>query len=212
MERHALLFRHGEPVDDGKDICRGRGIDAPLSPTGLWQTQKNIDELRERFHSRDLHRALVVTSPLQRASKIGELLHEQLGIEFVRDEAFVDIDVGDWEGRSWDDIQALWPDDHELCFTDALRMKLPGGESIEAFRDRTIAAWQHWTREAQKKLLIFGLHRCANKVILSHVDGRVLHFKGQPVGCMNHLKETNSRWGVVGGVQILYASAEAATA
>ena len=185
MHKSVFLFRHGPPEEGGQHICRGCHIDARLSEEGERQTWENLSYLQERFGDR-LKTALVVTSPMQRARRFGEVFCEPFGVMPYVASGLTDLDVGEWEGLSWEDIKKEWPKQFSLCWKNATRLHIPHGEPMLQFTNRVKKAWQHWIRQ-ECELLIFNVHKCVNKVILSSIDDRLLHFSGQKIGCMNEV-------------------------
>jgi broad specificity phosphatase PhoE len=121
-----ILIRHGETEwsRDGRHTGR---TDLPLTDAG----RKRAVAVGERLRGR--HFALVLTSPLQRATETCRLAHPDGPVEVCRD--LHEWDYGDYEGRTTDDIHgerptwSLWADG---C---------PGGEmpdQVAARADRVI--------------------------------------------------------------------------
>lgn len=189
MRKQVFLFRHGQPADGGQDVCRGNKLDTPLSECGLEQTRNNIRHLQQRFTRDQLERALIVTSPLQRAAYFGEQFHVALGTRHEVDPAMTDIDVGTWEGKSWQEIEEQWKTQFDLCWSDALSLDIPGaGESVSDFVERITKRWEYWMTQSSETLLIFCAHKAVNKIVLDTTARRLLTFRGQKIGCMNELR------------------------
>lgn len=121
-----MLLRHGETEWSKSGRHTGR-TDVPLTDHGE-QVAKQTGPLLERFHFR-----LVLTSPLQRASRTAELAG-LTGAEV--DENLLEWDYGGYEGRTTKDIRAElgrpW-----TVFEDGV---VPGdtpGETVEDVAART---------------------------------------------------------------------------
>ena len=121
------LVRHGETVWTISGQHTGR-TDIPLTERG----ERDAQELSARL--RGMTFANVLTSPLQRARRTGELAG--FGAHAEADADLLEWDYGAYEGRRTADIRAERPGWH--LFEDGC----PGGETVEAVgarADRVIA-------------------------------------------------------------------------
>ncbi len=127
--RTIWLIRHCEPEGAGNGICLGRrGEDPRLSAAGL----KQADELASRFKRVELDR--VYTSPLLRARQTAK----RLGTATVLD-GLTEQDMGEWDGLSWDEIRASYPELYGLRAADKSLLP-PGAESCEVAASRYVQA------------------------------------------------------------------------
>lgn len=203
MGKQVIIFRHGQPDDGGQDVCKGRNLNTPLSSIGRNQTEQNIRYLVDSFGER-LEDALVITSPLDRAAYIGQLCADH-GATHEIDPLLTDIDVGTWEGMRWEDIEREWKEQFDLCWEDALSLSIPGAEeSVEAFQERILQQWRYWVHESTASIIILGLHKAPNKVILDDIAGRKLTFKGQSMACMNEIHVNGAGPSIVHEDKIVY--------
>lgn len=211
MGKQVFLFRHGQPDDGGQDVCKGRHLNTPLSSVGKNQTERNVQYLVDVFGNR-LEDALVVTSPLDRAAYIGELC-ANVGATHEIDPLMTDIDVGDWEGVKWDEIEREWKQQFDLCWEDALSLNIPGAkETVSQFQARILERWRYWVHESTASILIFGSHKAPNKVILDSIARRKLTFKGQSMGCMNEVQLNGQGPVIIQEDQIMYPALDATVA
>jgi broad specificity phosphatase PhoE len=109
------LVRHGETEWTVSKQHTGR-TDIPLTAAGEQQARALAPRLSGHAF------AAVLTSPLQRARRTAELAGFP---DAVVDDQLVEVDYGDYEGRTSADIHAERPD--WLLWRDGT----PGGESIE---------------------------------------------------------------------------------
>ncbi len=93
------LVRHAESVSNAKGVWQGHG-DAPLSDLG--QTQ--ADAL-ERVLA-DEHFDLVISSDLSRAADTAQAARKPIEL----DPAWREIDVGDWEGMTMEEVVERFPE------------------------------------------------------------------------------------------------------
>ncbi len=125
------LVRHGQSVSNASGIWQGQG-DSPLSDIGRTQVEGLSRALRgERYD-------LVLSSDLSRAADTAKAA----GAEIEHDRAWREIDVGDWEGLTAEQVALRFPEQLE-----ALRARravpIGGGESWpEVFQraDASLAA------------------------------------------------------------------------
>lgn len=78
----------------------------------------------------------VYASPLQRCSKLATFL---FGETFLTDERLKEVNFGDWEMQTWEDIAVT---DAKHWMTDYLNQPVPNGESYSQLYTRSIAAFQ----------------------------------------------------------------------
>lgn len=94
---HVHLFRHGAVETGGRRVCRGQA-DVPLSPAGLAQSDAAAAAFLTRFGAPDR----VLSSDLSRC----RTLAERFGVPVEAVAALREQDMGDWEGRDWDELSA----------------------------------------------------------------------------------------------------------
>jgi alpha-ribazole phosphatase len=124
-----LLIRHGEPEDDARGRCYGR-LDIGLSPTGLATAAR----LGESLRSLELERVYV--SPRRRAVETAEAL----GGAPIVDDRLRELDFGELEGRTYDEIERERPTLFRQWMETPTLVRFPGGESYADLRERVAAA------------------------------------------------------------------------
>lgn len=124
-----VLVRHGETDWNRERRLQGHA-DTPLNEAGRSQARGLAEILdAERFGA-------VYTSPLRRASDTAAIVAERLGIELHELEALREIDVGEWEGLTIDEVRARFP----ARLEDAWRSGWPNGETHEQLTARVVPA------------------------------------------------------------------------
>jgi probable phosphoglycerate mutase len=174
------LLRHGDSRQD--DIKRYIGqADLPLNAEGraqasCWQ-QKLAHISLERIFCSDLSRSLETariiaegrSEPVQPLHKLRE------------------INLGAWDGLSFDEVQRLYPSEYERRGTDMVTYRTPGGECFVDLAARVVPIFVEIVRGSAGNLLIVG-HAGVNMVIICHILGIPLEnlFRiRQDYGCMN---------------------------
>lgn len=128
-----LLLRHGQTTWNAERRWQG-WADAPLSPLGEQQALDAAAHLGGAGFTR------VCSSDLARARRTAELLAEALGIGghvFV-DAGIRERDVGEFSGRTNDELQVLYPDRFDPETGRAL--SIVGGEEDESLLARVVAS------------------------------------------------------------------------
>ena len=126
-----LLVRHGATAHTAERRFSGcTGQNPELSAIGREQARRLAAELRRRYAEPSGARvAAVVCSPVRRARETAEAVAEALGLPLEVDDDLREIDFGDWEGRTVEDVQARYPGELAAWRADAT-LRTPGGESV----------------------------------------------------------------------------------
>jgi len=149
------LIRHGE-VAGRKHVARGR-TDNPLSDDG-WQQLQTVKKAVG-------HVDQIATSPLKRCRLFAESCDEPV----VVIEDMQEIDFGDWENKSADEVE-----NQELLrrfFDEPSDFQAPNGEAFDKFSTRVIAAWKAWLQQDVGEHRILLAHGCVIRVILAYLLG-----------------------------------------
>jgi ribonuclease H / adenosylcobalamin/alpha-ribazole phosphatase len=140
-----LLLRHGQTALSIERRFAGRG-DIPLTDVGLEQAAAAAARLARRGNI-----DLVLTSPLQRTRQTASAVAKAAGVPIAEDIDLAETDFGSWEGLSFAEVMARWPDEMAAWMADADAAP-PGGESfaavavrVNAALDRLLAAYQGQT-------------------------------------------------------------------
>ncbi len=149
-----LLLRHGQTELSGERRFSGRA-DTPLTKEGIRQAQ--LAARRLAFAGTDI--AVIISSPLQRARRTAEAVAEATGVPLVIYEELIEADFGAWQGLTFAEASAKWPDelaawmaspdaappDGESFAMVALRVLNGLDKLIAAYRGSTVVAVSHVT-------------------------------------------------------------------
>ena len=124
-----IAIRHGETAWNVDTRIQGH-LDIPLNDTGLWQAQRVAAALAGEPI------AAVYASDLQRAHTTAGAIARLTGREVVAHTGLRERSFGVFEGKTFNEIDAAWPDDAQ-----AWRKRVPdwapqGGESLLTLRER----------------------------------------------------------------------------
>ncbi len=173
------LLRHGETVlPPGYALGRR---EVPLSDRGRTQMQRLGQLLRPHQITR------LVASPLGRCRESAELLGLDLPLQLDNDLA--ELDLGTWDGLSFDEVRHRFPEDYAARGRDLAAFRPPGGES---FQDLLARAWQALERIRQHldQTAVVVAHAGVNRVLLCRILGlplQQLFQLGQDHACLNRL-------------------------
>ena len=126
-----LLVRHGATQYSLERRFSGLGgVDVPLADIGVRQAQAAAEEIVARGGV-----DAIVSSPLLRTRQTAEIIGERLGLPVEVDDDFAECSFGEWDGRTFAEVEARWPQliDEWLRST---QVAPPGGESFQQVRDR----------------------------------------------------------------------------
>jgi broad specificity phosphatase PhoE len=126
-----LLIRHGETASNVAGRLCG-STDSPLSAVGELQARHLARFLAETERIDALY-----SSPLQRARHTAEAIGERTGLTPVCLDDLRELDCGDCEDLTLDEIQRRFPDAWERNLLDDEAFGWPGGETRAAFYART---------------------------------------------------------------------------
>lgn len=131
--RTLYLARHGQSVSNADRRFQG-AQDVPLSELGRRQAVALSAALRRR------RLAHVYASPLERARRTAELVVAELGVALTVVDDLRELSLGEWEGRTVEEVRALPGDPYAQWIRDPLANLPPGGEPLPAVQRRALGA------------------------------------------------------------------------
>lgn len=131
MTTTVFLVRHGVHDQLQRRLC-GRSAGVTLGEAGLAQA----DAAGRRLAGEGLE--VVLTSPLERTRQTAERIARTCGAPLRIEEALMEIDFGDWNGRSFDSLEGeplwrTWNQERDIT-------RPPSGESMAEVQAR-LAEW-----------------------------------------------------------------------
>lgn len=163
MNRKIYLIRHGK-IDLDKEKRYIGFTDLNLSKEGIVQAQK----LKELFSTINIEKAYV--SPLLRCIQTLDVILENRNIERVLMEELKEINLGQWEGKSFSYIEKLYPKEFKARGENIATFVTPGGESFNQLKKRVIPAFEAIKENSTGNVLIVA-HAGVNRVIISNLLG-----------------------------------------
>lgn len=160
-EGKLLLVRHGQTSANIDQVWHGH-TDTPL--TALGQQQAAL--LGEYFHHYLPRVDAIYASPLQRARITAEHIAGSAKQAVTLDPRLMEFGVGDWEGRSFDELRG------KLGFFKGMMSdphhRAPGGESRQQVTSRFVTAVEEFRHNHPGENIVVVAHGVAIAFALSH--------------------------------------------
>ncbi|MBM4274556.1 MAG: histidine phosphatase family protein [Deltaproteobacteria bacterium] len=175
------LIRHGQVADGHTHLYHGHN-DIHLSPKGVAQLEKLARQLKAAPLT------AVYSSDLTRSLEGARVLCRGRGLEPVIVPEFREINFGVWEGLSFEEIAAKYPEELNARFQDLANFRIPGGESLMDVRARALPRLGELIEQHQGQALAVVAHAGVNRVVLSDALGAPFNnlFRiDQSYGCLN---------------------------
>jgi len=154
-----LLLRHGQTGMSVERRFAGRA-DIPLTTAGLQQAGAVAARLAGRGGIR-----LVLSSPLRRTRETAQAVADATGAPLAIDGDLAETDFGDWEGLTFAEVMARWPEEITAWQADADAAP-PGGESFAAVTKRVSGALDRLLAEHQGQTIVVVSHVTPIKSLL----------------------------------------------
>ncbi len=156
------LLRHGQTQAD--DILRGR-IDVPLSDNGYQQMKDRVTP----YINPTAPWQHVITSPLVRCLQFATDLGEQHNAPVTTDHGFLEMDYGDWDGRSFADLRSENAELFRKVWQKPDKYSPPNGETFQLFTRRIEDAWQQLLQRHTGEHVLLVCHGGVIRALLGHV-------------------------------------------
>lgn len=160
-----LLLRHGRSTWNAEGRWQG-WADAPLAPEG----EEQVRALGAMLAGAGVAFAGAVSSDLERSVATAAIVAAVLGLDEVEVEPDLrERDVGDWTGRTTEEIELIWPGAIEAWRAGRLD-RPPGGEHEPSFRARVVGAVERLAARPGGPLLVV-THGGVIRAVERHLGG-----------------------------------------
>jgi broad specificity phosphatase PhoE len=160
-----LLIRHARSTWNAEGRWQG-WADAPLHPSGEAQARAlgtMLARTGERFVG-------AVSSDLERSAATARIVAGVLGLGGVEVEPDLrERDVGDWSGRTTEEIELIWPGAID-AWREGRLDRPPGGEHEPSFRTRVVSAVERLAARSEEPLLVI-THGGVIRAVERHLGG-----------------------------------------
>ena len=166
-----VLVRHGATVHTlDKRFSGGlQGSNPGLSPDGRAQVRATADWLAPLADEIDG----LVSSPVRRSVESAEILGERLGKPVATEPGLAEMEFGDWEGLTFEEVRAKYADDLD-AWLGSVDHPAGGGESFSAVQQRVQASLERLLADHAGKTLLVVSHVTPIKVLVARALGAPL--------------------------------------
>jgi probable phosphoglycerate mutase len=157
-----ILVRHGHVEGISPERFRGRA-DLLLTPEGRRQAEAVASRIQVSWKP-----AAVYTSPLSRCRATGEAIGKPFGLSPNPLADLIDIDYGEWQGLTPDEVRARWPEQLETWHRTPDWAAISCGETLQAVLVRAVSALREVICRHPRDTVVLVGHDSVNRVILLH--------------------------------------------
>ena len=153
------LIRHGEPAEQARHRCYG-SLDVELSGAGREQMVRVAEYLKAEPV------AAIYSSPSSRALEGAGILSASLSCPVDIAPNLREIDFGDFEGLTYDEISARYPDAYRQWMETPTEMQFPNGESFPKMRTRVLSNFDTIRRQHENRTVVIVSHGGVNRILI----------------------------------------------
>lgn len=175
------LVRHGQVVGHEEKRYNGQG-DVHLTAEG----EAQFGLLKLRLQKKEL--VAVYSSDLTRCREGANIIAYSHQLSAVLVPELRELHIGDWEGQTWQELQANYPQQWQARLADIVNYRVPNGESLLDMATRVRTALGKIVAAHPGGDVLVVAHGGVNRVILLDAIGAPLEklFNvEQSYGCLN---------------------------
>ncbi|GAB1265048.1 histidine phosphatase family protein [Aurantivibrio infirmus] len=161
------LVRHGQTNWNLERRIQGQ-TDSFLTELGIQQAQKIASELKNIPFSR------AYSSSSIRARDTANQILEHHQVPLQLDDQLREIQLGEWEGQLYADIEKTHPEPHQHFWGDPSLFQFPGAETFFELQQRALSSFKKIVSDNPNETILLVSHGIFIKSILTHVEGRNL--------------------------------------
>lgn len=188
-----FLVRHTEIEQNGEARCIGQ-TNVLLSELG----KQNIHLVAARLVA--LKPDLIISSDLDRCLALAESASSQLGLSVETSRSWREVDFGQWENRTWEDIERNDSLVLQAWMKDFVRVTPPDGESFQSLHYRIGLQMDLLLQRPEQRVVIV-THAGPIRAALCHAIGLPLQRAFSvdvAFGGIMHLQHNNGQWSLHG--------------
>lgn len=179
-----ILVRHGHVDGIQPERFRGRS-DMPLTPLGELQAAATASRIHAEWPI-----DAIFTSPLRRCVATGAAIAAATGATATTCRNFIDLDYGDWNGKTHADVRESSRDLYEAWHLTPHLVRFPGGDSLQDLAARAAEGVRELLREHAGQTVAVVAHDSVNRALLLQFANLSLadywRFRQEPA-CVNEI-------------------------
>ena len=167
-ERTTLyIVRHGQTEWNVEHKLQGHQ-DSPLTELGVKQAQWLAEALEDK---RIDH---IYSSSSERALKTAAIVRGAREIPIIVSDALKEINLGDWEGRTQEEVKAADSEQFHNFWNDPEQFQVTGSESYQAVAERAVSKLEQLVAEHAGNHILIVTHTVVLKLLMAHFEQRRL--------------------------------------
>ena len=172
MRTSIWLVRHGQTELNKARRYQGAS-DSPLTPFGTRQAAALAQRLRRTPFK------LAITSPATRAQQTAEAILSGRAAALLDDPRWAETHHGRWEGLTYAEVRARFPQEAVTRFADALNGRASGGESLAEVAARVAEGWAALLQQNPGGRILVVTHATPIQLVLCALSGMspALHWR-----------------------------------
>jgi alpha-ribazole phosphatase len=155
-----IFIRHGQTEWNVNGRYQGQS-DVQLTAAGKEQAAK----LAEHFPVKEID--AVYASDLNRAMVTAEAVAGRFGLSVQAEPAFREISFGEWEGLTYEQIVAKWPEAMGNFLQHPDILEIPGGETFPAVQKRAVARLEELVAKHEGQTIAIVAHGAVLRTLLT---------------------------------------------
>ena len=157
-----ILVRHGHVEGISPERFRGRA-DLMLTAEGRRQAAATARRIQQSWMP-----VAVYSSPLSRCRATAEAIATPFDLSPAVLEGLIDIDYGEWQGLTPDEVRGRWPDRLRTWYGAPHWAVVPGGETLQQVLSRAVSVSHEMIGRHPSDTVVAIGHDSVNRVILLH--------------------------------------------
>lgn len=114
---------------------------------------------------------MIYASPLGRCVQTAKVIAAMTGAKVQILDGIVDLDTGDWQGLTPDEVEKRDPAMYRTWLTAPQDARIPGGETLDQVRARAVAALEQCIERHTGQQIVLVSHDAVCKVLVCAVLG-----------------------------------------
>ncbi|WP_010252080.1 histidine phosphatase family protein [Acetivibrio cellulolyticus] len=161
MKTRVIFVRHAEAEGNLYRIFHG-WTDSGITEKGHIQAKKAAERLK------DVKIDVIYSSSLKRTMQTAQYIADIKGLPIIRTDKLKEINGGDWEGRKWDELPGIWPDEYHTWENEPHIHRMPNGETMQEFQERLKNEVMYIIDNNKGKNICIVTHGTAIRALMCH--------------------------------------------
>jgi 2,3-bisphosphoglycerate-dependent phosphoglycerate mutase/probable phosphoglycerate mutase len=162
MRTSIWLVRHGQT-----ELNKARRYQSTSGSSLTAFGERQARALAYRLRRTPFHQAIV--SPTRRAHMTAEYILAERATPTHSDPRWAETHHGRWEGLTYREVRARFPEEAVARFADPMHGRAQGGESLAEVAERVLAGWHELLQEHSGGRVLVVTHATPIQLVLCHI-------------------------------------------